>query len=206
MSPREGIAAARLLLIWPGGSPPDAALATEVVAAGVPALEYRPAPAEPESSVLASLEALRPAGAILLLNDLVVLANHADGVHVGEDDTPVAEARRRLGEAAVVGRTARGRESLRRGFAEGADYVAVGALAASRTKADAPVLGVSRAAGIARGSPGPVFAVGGASAAGRDEWRAAGFGRFALSGAVLRAPDPVAAAADWARWVGGGCA
>lgn len=200
---RERMARATLLLIWPGRLPVDGPMAAELAAAGVGVFEYRPEPGEGEAAAGAALAALAGRGALTLVNDRTNLAGQADGVHLGEGDMPVAAARALLGPAAVIGRTARSRQSLAQGFLEGADYVAVGALAQSALKADAPVLGPPAAGEIAAGAPGPVFAVGGASVAARPAWAAAGFTRVALSGAVLGARDPAAAASDWADWLAG---
>lgn len=202
MAARERMALVRLLLIWPGRIAVDSGLAAEL-SAFVGAIEYRPEQAEDDSRAGRALAGLAGQGALTLINDRLALAAEADGVHLGEEDTAVAAARARLGPGAVIGRTARSKTSLARGFAEGADYVAVGALAPSALKPDAPVLGPAAAGVAAAGAPGPVFAVGGASVGNRRAWAGAGFTRVALSGAVLAAADPVAAASGWADWLAG---
>ncbi|MCH7493888.1 thiamine phosphate synthase [bacterium] len=198
---RERMSGVRLLLIWPGRMAMDATLAGELAAAGVGAIEYRPEPGETDREAGRALQGLAGHGAVALVNNRVSLALLVDGVHLGEADMAVAAARAALGSGAVIGRTARSGASLAQGFTEGADYVAVGAVAASALKPDAPVLGPQAAGAVAAGAPGPVFAVGGAKRRLRGAWAAAGFTRVALSGAVLAAADPVAAAADWAAWL-----
>lgn len=61
----------------------------------------------------------------------------ADGVHVGQDDWSVGEARRVVGEGGIVGVSAGTVEEAERAIADGADYVGVGAVFATGTKADA---------------------------------------------------------------------
>ncbi len=93
--------------------------------------------------------------------DLALLAG-ADGVHVGDEDLPVAEARRLLGPDRLVGRTCRTPEDVRRAADEGADHAGFGPMFASRSKAVAAsprgLEGLRRAAG---GSPVPLVAIGG---------------------------------------------
>ena len=80
---------------------------------------------------------VQAAGAAFILNDRPDLARElgCDGVHIGQDDTPYAEARRIMGEDAIVGVTCHDSRHLAMEAAEaGADYVAFGAFFPSRTK------------------------------------------------------------------------
>lgn len=124
-----------------------ARLATAVAAAlsgGARLVQYRDKhgdAATRERNARALLAQCRAAGARLIVNDDVELARAigADGVHVGAADLPVAEARRVLGAAAIVGTSCANR--LDRALAAqraGASYVAFGRFFASRTKPDAP--------------------------------------------------------------------
>ncbi|MBS3805192.1 MAG: thiamine phosphate synthase [Oleiphilaceae bacterium] len=113
------------------------------------------------------LQALcRDAGVPLLINDDTDLALRvgAAGVHLGQDDTDLAEARRKLGDDAIIGATCHGDLSLaKKAVAASADYVAFGRFFASGTKPDAvtantQVLTDARALGV------PVVAIGGITA------------------------------------------
>ena len=99
-------------------------------------------------------------GALFVLNDRpdLVDACGADGVHVGQDDTPVAEARALVGPERLVGLSTHSREEME--AAENVDYLGVGTIFATPTKAeDAVGLELVRvAAGAARV---PWFAIGG---------------------------------------------
>lgn len=113
----------------------------------------------------AALALCRPAGAMCLVDDRVgvALATGADGVHVGADDLPVAEVRRLLGPAAVVGATCRTPEAARQAVADGATYLGVGPAYPTSTKDGLPApLGPARIGVVAAAVPDtPVLAIGG---------------------------------------------
>ncbi|MBF5042642.1 thiamine phosphate synthase [Aggregicoccus sp. 17bor-14] len=109
-------------------------------------------------------QACERAGALLIVNDRVDLAllSGAHGVHVGDEDLPPEAARALLGPTRLVGVTVRSAEGARAARAAGADYVGLGPVFATRTKAvPAPVLGLTRLAEEVRASPLPVVAIGG---------------------------------------------
>src|SRR6185295_837555 len=114
------------------------------LAGGAKLIQYRDKAGDPETrrdSATRLLALCRAQGARLIINDDVELAAAigADGVHLGAHDTPLAEARRRLGPGAIIGTSCANR--LERGLAAqeaGASYVAFGRFFASRTKPDAP--------------------------------------------------------------------
>ena len=108
--------------------------------------------------------AARAAGAIVLVNDRADLAfaAGADGVHVGRDDLPAADARRVLGPGALVGVST---HSVEEGIAAArspVDYVAIGPIFPTRTKPDAerPV-GIDAVRALASAIPLPIVAIGG---------------------------------------------
>lgn len=140
----------------------------------------------------------RQYGATFILDDRVELVAElgADGVHLGKNDLPVAEARRMLGPSVRIGATANTFADIERAAAEGADYIGLGPFRFTRTKSNlSPLLGIEgyrtimaqcRAAGIAL----PVVAIGGITAADTAEILATGVSDIALSGALLNAEDP----------------
>ena len=108
--------------------------------------------------------ALAAGRALVFVNDradLAVLAG-ADGLHVGEEDLPVAEARRIVGPAMLLGRSTRTLEDGRRALAEGADHVGFGPMFGTRSKdlAAAP-RGLDALREVAGALPAPVVAIGG---------------------------------------------
>ncbi|HTS79678.1 MAG TPA: thiamine phosphate synthase [Myxococcaceae bacterium] len=111
-----------------------------------------------------AVQLLREAGVVALVNDRVdwALLAGADGVHVGDDDLPAAEARRLLGPDRLVGVTVRSAAGARQAAADGASYVGLGPVFATRTKeVPAAVLGLERLGNEVAASPLPVVAIGG---------------------------------------------
>ena len=108
--------------------------------------------------------ALAPLGVPLAINDRldVALAVDADGLHVGQDDMPVEEARRLMGPGKFIGLSITAVDQVRRPDAEAADYLGVGPIFAQLTKSDAaPPLGVEGLRRL-RGLTGkPIVAIGG---------------------------------------------
>jgi len=131
------------------------------------------------------------AGVPLLINDHVDLACEigAAGIHVGQSDAGVLAARGALGEAAIVGVTTPTVELAVQAEGEGASYVAVGAMYASPTKPEKPVLGPERLRAVAGAVSVPVCAIGGITAERIPELLAAGARLLAVISAVSAAPD-----------------
>ena len=173
----------------------------EVLAGGCRWVQLRMKGASDEEVLAAAAEVgrmCRDAGAVFLLDDRVELveAAGADGVHLGKNDMPVAEARCLIGSGKVIGATANTFDDIRRAAAEGADYIGLGPFRFTQTKRNlSPVLGLDgyrtimeqcREAGIAL----PVIAIGGITADDIEEILAAGVAGVALSGALLGADVP----------------
>jgi len=178
------------------------ALAEALLAGGARCLQLRWKPAPPRD-VLEAARAIRllahAAGALFLVNDrpdLAVLAA-ADGVHLGQDDLPLAAARRVLGPGRVVGLSTHDPDQARRAADAGADYVAVGPVYATTSKANALAprgLDLVRAARAV--VPCPLVAIGGIDATSAPDVIAAGADAVAMIGALVRAADPAAAVRD----------
>lgn len=142
-------------------------------------------------------EDTRAAGALLFVNDRVdvALAAGADGAHVGEDDLPVEAARRIVPPGFLLGVSADTPEAARAAERAGADYVGVGPVYATPSKADAgdPV-GTARIAAVASAIAIPAVGIGGIAVENARAVMEAGAAGVAVIGAVMRAPDPEAAA------------
>jgi thiamine-phosphate pyrophosphorylase len=167
------------------------------LAGGAAAIQYRNkfasgATRREQAAALSSLT--RAHGALLVVNDDAALARDvgADGVHVGEDDAGIAEARRAIGPAGIVGVScyddfARAESAV----AQGADYVAFGSFFASSVKpgarrADPALLTRARSLGV------PVVAIGGITPGNGPALIAAGADALAVISAVFGAPGPFA--------------
>jgi thiamine-phosphate pyrophosphorylase len=203
---RRRLAEARLQLLATTGAargPLDAAVEA-ALRGGVSVVQVREKEME-DRDVLALARRLRTLcdahGALLVVNDRIEVARDAgaDGVHLGQEDRPVEEARRVLGPAALVGVSTHGAEELVRALADGADYVGVGSVFPTSTKGRAvPVSGPEALAPLAlraEAAAVPAFAIGGISPANVAAIAAAGFRRVAVCAGVLAAPSPCDAAA-----------
>lgn len=137
--------------------------------------------------------------------DLARLAN-ADGVHLGQDDLPVREARRIVGPEALVGVSTHDIDQARRAVADGADYIGVGPVFASQTKAFASLAGVELVRQVAAEIRLPAFCIGGIDATNLPQVLAAGGQRIAISGCLCKAPEPRATARRMRGLLDGGAA
>jgi thiamine-phosphate pyrophosphorylase len=145
----------------------------------------------------ALLDLTRPAGIPLIVNDRidVALALDAEGVHVGQDDMPADIARRLIGPDRILGVSAETEAQAREAEASGADYLGVGTVFATPSKADtgAPI-GLEGLRAIAQASSVPILAIGGISAENTAAIAAAGAHGVAVISAIISADDPQAAA------------
>ena len=175
----------------------------EVVAAalegGAGCIQYRDkdAPVQMMLPVARELHALcRQHGATFIINDRldIALSVEADGVHLGQDDYPLPEARGIVGEGMILGASTHSLDEARRAEAEGADYINVGPVFATQTKNNvcAPV-GVELVTRIKQAVSVPQTCMGGISAANVAEVVAAGAERCAVVSAVVGAEDVAAA-------------
>jgi len=135
-------------------------------------------------------------GTLLIINDrpdLVVLSD-ADGVHVGQEELTVKDARLILGPGPLIGVSVHSLQQARQAVLDGADYLGVGPTFPSKTKSFDTYPGVSLLRAVAQQIGLPAFAIGGINLENLAEVLHAGFHRVAVSAAVTAAPDPKAAA------------
>jgi thiamine-phosphate pyrophosphorylase len=135
------------------------------------------------------------------MNDRADLARlaEADGVHVGQEELSVREARRLVGAGALVGVSTHSVEQARAAVLAGANYIGVGPTFASGTKSFSRFTGVELLRQVAAEIRLPAFAIGGVSLTNLDQVLDAGFERVAVSGAIVRASDPVAVVREFRR-------
>jgi thiamine-phosphate pyrophosphorylase len=132
------------------------------------------------------------AGALYIMNDrpdLAVLTG-ADGVHVGQDELTVRDARRIVGPDKLVGVSTHTLDQARTAVLDGADYIGVGPVFPSATKSFGTCAGLEFVRQVAAEITLPAFAIGGIDAENIGDVIAAGASRVAVSGAVCRAADP----------------
>jgi thiamine-phosphate pyrophosphorylase len=139
----------------------------------------------------------REAGIPFILNDFPELAKKidADGVHIGQDDGPLADAREVVGPGKIIGRSTHSLEQARAALAEGFDYIGFGPLFPTPTKLGRPAIGLEAVATMETevGSKIPAFCIGGINVETLPEVLSAGARRVVIVSALLQAPDVAAA-------------
>lgn len=123
----------------------------------------------------------------------IALACGADGIHVGQDDMPAAEVRRRAGRRLIVGVSAHTPEEARLAEAAGADYLGAGAVFGSATKTDASLLTPAGLQAVCAAVHIPVVAIGGVNARNILQLQGSGAAGAAVVSGIFGAPDITAA-------------
>jgi thiamine-phosphate pyrophosphorylase len=137
-------------------------------------------------------------GALFILNDRpdLVTAARADGVHLGQDDTSVTEARSMIGSGRIIGLSTHSRQQIDAAAQLDVDYIGVGPVYDTPTKPGRPGVGVDLVRYAAEHAQMPFFAIGGINAGNVGAVAHAGAARVAVVRALTdsTAPEPTAAA------------
>lgn len=176
------------------------------VAGGVSMVQYR-RDLDDHAAVLAEVlplrDFLREAGVPLIINNDVHLAVEigADGIHIGQSDMPVAEARALIGPEMILGLTVANDAEMDTVDASMVDYVGCGPVFPTISKDDAPAaLGVEKWAELAARCPVPICAIGGLDVARSRAVRATGYcDGIAVVSAICAAEDTEFAAQELSR-------
>jgi thiamine-phosphate pyrophosphorylase len=229
---RERLRTARLYFVceaMPGGRDPEALLQA-ALSGGVDIVQLREKELgrdEIERSAQTFRRLCDTYSALFIVNDDPWLAQScdADGVHLGQDDMPVDEAREILGPEMIIGLSTHSKEQLaasggvpaqadqgrrergvlrtratedadmpRAGASSAVDYVSVGPVWETPTKAGRPGVGLGLVEHAAANAPHPFFAIGGIDTANVAEVVAAGAHRLGVVRAIRDAEDPAAVA------------
>ncbi len=136
--------------------------------------------------------------ALFVVNDDPDLARacNADGVHVGQDDMPAAEARAALGPDAIVGLSTHSEEQIAAAAEQPVDYVSVGPIWETPTKEGRPAVGLDLIRHATASAPHPFFAIGGIDASNAAEVIDAGARRICVVRAIRDAENPAVAAEE----------
>jgi thiamine-phosphate pyrophosphorylase len=199
VTPRDRIAATRLYLVC--DARPRAFL-DAALRGGVDLIQLRDKALDDDGIVAAARTfraAADAAGALFVLNDRpdLVAACGADGVHVGQEDAPVAEARAWVGPERIVGRSTHAPDQGAQADADpDVDYVVVGPVHATPTKPGRPAAGLGYVEWAAAHLRTPWFAIGGLHAGNVGEVTARGASRIVVVRALTEAADPEAAAGE----------
>lgn len=134
----------------------------------------------------------REAYVTFIVNDRLdlALAVDADGLHVGQDDLPAKEARRLLGRERILGVSSHSLAEALKGEADGADYVAVGSIFPTHTKAEFTLVGLDLLRQVRERCSVQLVAIGGITVENIGEAIKAGADGVAVISAIGAAPDP----------------
>ena len=175
---------------------PETECAEKLAAAGVRLLQYRNKRASARELFESSkrLSALLiPQGVTFVVNDRadVALAGEASGAHVGQEDLGVEAARSVLGAGKLLGVSTHNLEQFKAAAATSADYVAVGPVFSTSTKAKAdPVVGIELIREVRSLTDKPIVAIGGITLERAAEVIQAGADSVAVISDILLATDP----------------
>jgi len=139
--------------------------------------------------------------ALFIVNDDPDLARacNADGVHVGQDDTPPSEARAALGPDVIIGLSTHSEEQIAASATEPVDHISVGPIWETPTKQGRPAVGLELISHAAQHAPHPFFAIGGIDASNASQVIEAGAQRLCVVRALRDAADPTGAAEELRR-------
>jgi thiamine-phosphate pyrophosphorylase len=196
---RARLSQGRLYLVCdtrPGGRElPD--VLSAAIAGGVDVVQLRDKQVSDAVLIAVALEAAALSaerGTLFILNDHPDLARlvRADGVHVGQEDMSVEEAREIVGPDLLIGLSTHAPAEV--DAAGQADYLGVGPVHATPTKPGRPAVGLELVRYAAQHAPRPFFAIGGIDSENVGAVLAAGATRVAVVRAIAEAPDPELAA------------
>jgi thiamine-phosphate pyrophosphorylase len=129
----------------------------------------------------------------LIVNDHAEVAKQVavEGIHVGQDDDPIALARKKAERNLWVGKSTHSVEQAVAAEREGADYIGFGPIFATPTKPDYKPIGLNDIARVHKKVALPIFCIGGITVANLEQVIAAGARRVVIVSALLKAPNIV---------------
>ncbi len=130
-------------------------------------------------------------GTLLIINDRVNVARelNADGVHLGQQDMSVLEARDIIGNEKVIGISTHNIKQARQAQNDGADYIAIGPVYQTNTKSYEPSVGLKVVQEISREINVPIFAIGAITLENMNDVVKAGVSRIAVCSAIINSKD-----------------
>lgn len=140
----------------------------------------------------------------LIINDRIdiMLAVDAAGVHLGQEDMPMKEARRIVGENKIIGVSAHNLEEAKKAWEEGADYLGVGAIFGTKTKKNTVDTSIETLKEICHTVKIPVVAIGGIGLSNIYQLNGSGISGVAVVSAIMAAENVKEVAAELVRKIG----
>jgi thiamine-phosphate pyrophosphorylase len=201
------LAVARLYLVCdsaPGGRRLSEVLSA-AIAGGVDIVQLRDKHLDDDELLVAARDAraiCADSGALFIVNDRPVVAHEAgaDGVHVGQDDMPVTQVRRLIGDGMLIGLSTHAPAEIDAAAAT-VDYIGVGPVHATPTKLGRPAVGLELVRYATAHARVPFYAIGGLDSHNVGEVLAAGASRVCVLRAIAEASDPERAARELRRQI-----
>ncbi len=168
---------------------------------GAQTVQYRAknvAADERANTARALLKLCQAAGAKLIINDFAELAKEidADGVHLGQDDISISQARQILGRDKIIGISTHNVDQALKAEAHGADYIATGSIFPTESKEAPEVIGLDTLRKVRLAIRVPLVAIGGIDLAGADQAIEAGADAVAVISTVMQDSSPGIAARE----------
>lgn len=144
-------------------------------------------------------------GTLFIVNDRVNIARelNADGVHLGQQDMNVSDARDIIGNEKIIGVSTHNIVQARKAQKEGADYIAIGPVYPSSTKDYEPPVGLKVVQEILKEINIPVFAIGAITLENLDEVLKAGASRVAVCSAIINSKDTLSTTKEFKNKLSG---
>ena len=165
-----------------------ASTATKLCAGGAQLLQLR-AKKHTEEEILQMAKAVQPIcaghGVPFIVNDMT----NADGIHLGQEDGNLADARRDAGNCRLAGRSTHSIRQAEKARDEGADYIGFGPLYATATKPGRPAIGLGDIAEVQRRLSIPVYCIGGINLQNLAEVVSAGAENVVIVSSLLQSND-----------------
>jgi thiamine-phosphate pyrophosphorylase len=174
---------------------PEGEIVRRAVAAGVTMVQYRDKNTTTKQMIEKTrlmAEICRPAGIALIVNDRldVAMAGGADGVHLGQDDMTLPDARRIVGEAFIIGISVTTIEEAKEAEEDGADYLGANGVFPTGTKSDlGKPLGLEGVSQLAAAGTLPIVAIGGINDQNAGEIISAGAAGVAVVSYIVSAEN-----------------
>ena len=167
----------------------------EAILGGASVVQLRDKSATDEALIRQARKLLpltRSAGIPLIINDRIEVAKKsgADGVHLGQEDASLKEARATLGKKAIIGRSTHSPEEALQAQADGFDYIGVGPVFATPTKPGYRTVGLGLVRFAAENIRTPFVAIGGIDEKNVSRVKKAGAKTVAVVRAVMASPHP----------------